>query len=487
MHTAESEKDGQAGIVWGLALLVAVLGTTIMFDAYPGINWFIWVLCAGAGLLTFMRSLLPMKSLVMWLVIFSVVIAGGAAITAEPVLHALICLSVIVLLALAMLLSVDTRLERLTALHAIVAPAVAFALALSESLRRLLDALHLVRSSRARAVLRGLAITAPIILIFALLLSTADPTFAGWRDEIQHLVESWGFVPRTIFFIGLLAITLGAFGYTARGLSEEPYGLAHPTPGARGDQDRWLGSTEHLILISSVSLLFWIFLAVQLSYFFGNLPSVTGSGMTFAEYARRGFGELSVVASCTAFLIIVAERYRKTDQRRHLVRGITLTAIVSVLFLLASAFHRVLLYEEAYGFTIARLYAQTYMIVVAISLIALAREVTTELDPPRLFRLFGVAAILAFIGLIYWNHESWIADRNIDLYATTNKLDVVYLTKDLSADAIPTLVNRIPSLPEPMKSQLSDALAKQNARPHSDRWFEWNLSRVRARKALRGL
>ncbi|MEP6509374.1 MAG: hypothetical protein ABJC63_14200, partial [Gemmatimonadales bacterium] len=116
MHTAESEKDGQAGIVWGLALLVAVLGTAIMFDAYPGINWFIWVLCAGAGLLTFMRSLLPMKSLVMWLVIFSVVIAGGATITAEPVLHALICLSVIVLLALAMLLSVDTRLERLTAL-----------------------------------------------------------------------------------------------------------------------------------------------------------------------------------------------------------------------------------------------------------------------------------------------------------------------------------------------------------------------------------
>lgn len=324
-------------------------------------------------------------------------------------------------------------------------------------------------------MLRGLAITAPIILIFALLLSTADPTFARWRDEIQHLVESWGFVPRTIFFIGLLAITLGAFGYTARGLSEEPYGLAHPTPRPKGDQDRWLGSTEHLILMSGVSLLFWIFLAVQISYLFGNLPSITGSGMTFAEYARRGFGELSVVASCTAFLIIVAERYGKTDQRHQLVRGITLSAIIAVLFLLASAFHRVRLYEEAYGFTTARLYAQTYMIVVAISLIALAREVMADLDPPRLFRMVGVTAILAFIGLIYCNHESWIADRNIDLYATTNKLDVVYLTKDLSADAIPTLVSRIPSLPEPAKSQLSDALAKRNAHPHTDRWFEWNL------------
>ncbi len=487
MPTAESERDGRPRIVWGLALLVAALGTAIMFDAHPGINWFIWVLCAGAGLLMVVRSALLMKSFVAWLVIFAVVIAGGASITAEPVLHAFICLSVIMLLALAMLLSSETRLERLTALFAIVAPAVAFALALSETLRRMLDALHLVRSSRARAVLRGLAITAPIILVFALLLSTADPTFAGWRDAIQHLVETWAFVPRTIFFIGLLAITLGAFGYAARGLNEEPYGTVYPAREARGDQERWLGSTEHLILMSGVSLLFWIFLAVQISYLFGNLPSITGSGITFAEYARRGFGELSVVASCTAFLIIVAERYGKTDQRRQLVRGITLSAIVAVLFLLFSAFHRVLLYEEAYGFTTARLYAQSYMIVVAISLIALAREVTAELSPPRLFRRVGITGILAFIGLIYWNHESWIADRNIDLYATTNKLDVVYLTKDLSADAIPTIVSRIPSLPEPAKSQLLADLARRNAHPHSDRWFEWNLGRTRARAALRGL
>ena len=176
-----------------------------------------------------------------------------------------------------------------------------------------------------------------------------------------------------------------------------------------------------------LSLLIWTFLGVQLSYLFGNLPSVTGSGMTFAEYARRGFAELSVVASATALLIIIAERYGKGETRRQLLKSVTLSVIIAVLLLLVSAFHRVSLYEEAYGFTTARLYAQAYMIVVAISLVALAREVTTEINPGRLFRRAGVTAIVAFIGLIYWNHESWIAERNIDLFASTGKLDVVYL------------------------------------------------------------
>ena len=487
MPDVERKRDTRAATVWGLALVVAALGDWIMFDAEPGINWILWTLCAGAGLLAFVRSPLLMKSLVAWLVIFAIIIAGGAAVTAEPVLHALICLSVIMLLALAMLLSVDTRSDRLTAIFALVAPAVAFGLALSESLHRAIDALHLVRSARARALLRGFALTAPVVLAFGLLLASADPTFAGWRDGIQHLLESWSFIPRTIFFFGLLAITLGAFGHASRGTVEDTYGLAHPSPALNGGHGKWLGSTEHLILMSGVSLLFWVFLAVQLSYLFGNLPSITGSGMTFAEYARRGFAELTVVASCTAFLIIVAERYGQADHRRQLLRGVTLSAIVAVLFLLGSAFHRVSLYEEAYGFTTARLYAQAYMVVVAISLVALAREVTEEINPPRLFRRAGLTAILAFIGLIYWNHESWIAERNIELFASTGKLDVVYLTRDLSADAIPTIVSRVPTLPEPTRSQLDAALVQRNSRRHGARWFEWNLARTRAKDALSGL
>ncbi len=469
-------------ILWAAALAVAALGTWIMYDAEPGVNWLIWTACAGLTLTAFVRAADGNRLTVLWLAFVAAIIAGGAVITADQFLTGLICLAVIILLALSMLLSVDPRLERLTAGLTVVAPAVAFGLALSESVRRALDALHLVRSPRARAILRGVAITLPVVLIFGLLLSTADPTFAGWRDAIGDLLTSWAFLPRTFFFVGLLAIVLGAFGYADRGMDVDVRGLVFP-PQLHGPSRGWLGSTERLILLTAVSLLFWTFLAVQLSYLFGSLPAVHGSGMTFAEYARRGFAELTVVASCTALLIVVAERYGEVDTRRSALRLATLSVVAAVLFLLGSAFHRVLLYEQAYGFTTARLYAQAYMLLVTASLLVLSIEIARELDPARLFRRTALAAVTIFVGLIYWNHQAWIASRNIDLFGTTGKLDVVYLTRDLSTDAIPTIVGRLSTLPEPARSQLTTALKLRYQRAGSDRWFEWNLARVRARAA----
>ncbi len=473
---------GRRLTVWIAALAAAALGTWIMYDAMPGINWLIWTACAAAGLALFLR---PVTGLPLRLEVNAIVIAAAAAITSDPFLTALICLSVIVLLALAMLLSVDPRLERLTATFTVLAAPIAFGLALAESVGRGADALHLVKSSRVRAIVRGVAITLPVVLIFGLLLASADPTFAGWRDAIEHLLTDWAFLPRTIFFIGLLAIVLGAYGYAERGRPEELRGVVIPADTTA--RTLWLGSTERLILLAGMSLLFWTFLAVQLSYLFGNLPSIRGSGMTFAEYAHRGFAELTVVASATVFIILIAERYGEVDGRRPALRAVTLSVLLAVLFLLVSAFHRVWLYEEAYGFTTARLYAQTYMIVVAASLAALAIEVTTELNPSRLFRRTAAAAMITFVALIYWNHEAWIADRNIDLYATTGKLDVVYLTRDLSPDAVPTIVSRLASLPEPAKSQLSNAVKSRYKISRDDRWFEWNLRRRRARESLAGL
>ena len=251
---------------------------------------------------------------------------------------------------------------------------------------------------------------------------------------------------------------------------------------------QWLGATERLILITSIAVLFYLFLAVQLSYFFGNLPQVSGSGMTFAEYARRGFAELTVVATASVILILVSERFGKDDARQASIRIATVALIIAVVLLLISAFNRVLLYEQAYGFTTARLYAQCYMIVVAIALLTLGTVIVRRTSGNSLFRITLCAATLIFIVLIYWNHESWIAGKNIDRLATTGRLDVAYLARDLSPNAVPLLVQRLPSLPEPSKSELVRALTSHystHGRMFDRPWYEWNLRRNAAREALR--
>ena len=478
MTDLETESDRRELTMWVIAIAVAAFGTWVMYDALPGINWGLWVTAAAVGLLYFQRESLSRAVVIP--AVAAVIIAFGVTVTSDEFLEFLTFLSVVVLLAFAMLLSPDPRIRRITAGFFIAAPIVAFASACVEALRRASHALTLVRSDRARSVLRGLIITLPVVIIFALLLSTADPIFADWREAIKNLIANWEFLPRTVFFFGILAITLGAYGFAV-------YTEPKAAPLSEREPRKFIGPTERLMLLSSVALLFWIFVAVQLSYFFGNLPRVQGSGMTFAEYAQRGFAELTVVATASVVLILVSERFGLTNSRGGQIRIATLAVLIGVLFLLASAFNRVLLYEEAYGFTTARLYAQAYMLIVAVALLALGWEMRGQLDPSRFFRRTFAAATMVFIVLLYWNHHAWIANRNIDRVASTGKLDTAYLTRDLALDALPTLVERLPSIPEPMRSELQRALIARHAkRPRlfQGPWYEFNIARANARDAL---
>ena len=471
---------GKPTLLWVTAAAVAGLGTWMLYDALPGINWALWTSAAVAGLLLSSRRRgYPARS-VLVMGGASIVIAGAAAVTASPLLWVLISLAVVFFLAMQMLLTAGPSFRWITAPFAATAPLVALRIAAAQAMQRRAEAAQSIRSTRARAWLRGLAITLPVLVVFALLLADADPLFAEWRDAVSDLVASWDFVARAVFFVVLLAVVLGAYGYASLGPGGFPAAEAR-TP------HRWLGSTERFMLLAGVAALFWLFLALQVGYLFGNLPRIPASGMTFAEYARRGFGELSVVASASALLIIVSEVYGNDDGRERILRILTFAVIAAVLLLLGSAARRVWLYEEAYGFTTARLYAQFYMGAVAMGLVMLFLEVARDFDAGRLFRRAAAAATILFIALIYWNHEAWIASRNLDRFASTGKLDVAYLTRNLSPDALPAIAERLLALPDSVRLGIGRAVrerypARNEGRQRS--WFEWNLSSSRARQAL---
>lgn len=464
---------------WALAAAVAGFGNWVLYDARPGINWTLWTGAAVAGLLACSRPHGQPPRSILILGGATIVIAGATAVTASPDLWRLIGLAIVFLLAIQMLLTANPSPRSITARFAATAPLVAIGIAAVQAMRQGVDATHVIRSTRARARVRGLAITLPVLVGFALLLAAADPVFAAWRDAVGDLV-SRELVPRVVFFGVLLVIVLGAYGYASIESGRSP-AMEDKAP------EKWLGSTERLMLLAGVAGLLWLFLAVQLGYLFGTLPETPASGVTFAEYARRGFGELSVVASASALLIVASERYGNDEGRERLLRLVTFAVIAAVMSLLGSAFRRVWLYEAAYGFTTARLYAQAYMSAVAGGLVILALEVAGDFDTGRLFRRATAVAMTLFIALIYWNHEAWIANRNIDRYTDTGKLDVAYLTRGLSSDAIPAIVERLPSLPEPMQSEIRRDVGEEFAkrtegRPH--RWFEWNWATGRARQAL---
>jgi Domain of unknown function (DUF4173) len=473
-------------LVWTAALIVAALGAGIMYGAMPGVNWGLWTVAASVGLVLVARARGTLGTVTVLVIAIATLLAAGAGITADPVMHGLICLAVILFLSLGMLLAIAPAVERISAPFVIGSPIVAAGNAAGESFRRVVDLSDTFRSPRARATVRGLAITIPVLLFFALLLAGADPIFAIWRDQVARIIAAWSFIPRLVFFCVLLPVVLGAYSFAARERAPVP---SHPadSTSSTARSDHLLGATERLILVSGVTGLFWLFIAVQLSYLFGNTPSVPGSGMSFAEYAQRGFGELTIVATLSVLLIVLTERYGQLDGHARRLKAITLALLIAVAIMLASAFHRVSLYEAAYGYTVSRLYAQAYMLVLAAGLVALVAEVSGELDTGRLFRRVFSVAVVAFTILVYWNHEAWIAVANIDRLAARGNLDVDYLTRNLSLNAVPALVSRLSTVAEPVRSELREALVSRYSsgrQLRDDRWFEWNFRRQQARKSL---
>ena len=236
------------------------------------------------------------------------------------------------------------------------------------------------------------------------------------------------------------------------------------------------------MVVGGVVALFTTFLGLQVAYLFGNPAAVAGSGITFAEWARRGFAEITVVATLCTLVLLGLERHAERGRREMLVRAAELVLVAELELLLVSAFRRIGLYEGAYGFTTARLYAQVYMVVMALGIALLAADLMGSLDAGRLLRRVGVLGALAVIVLSFWNHEAWIARANLARHATTGKLDATYLVWSLSPNAVPALAHG--DRPSAVLDGLRERYGR-HSRVTSCRWFEWNLRHRQAVNALR--
>jgi two-component system sensor histidine kinase BaeS len=170
--------------------------------------------------------------------------------------------------------------------------------------------------------------------------------------------------------------------------------------------------------------------------------------------------------------------------RRRPILILELIVLGETQVLLHSAFRRVLLYEEAYGFTTTRLYAQAYMLVVAASLILLAHELLRRPSARRLLGCAGALAVVGMAGVSMWNHETWIVRQNVARHAETGKLDIRYLACDLSARAVPEVLRAAEREGVANRDLTRTAIGERFAGRVDDAWYEWNVGRARARHAI---
>ncbi len=136
----------------------------------------------------------------------------------------------------------------------------------------------------------------------------------------------------------------------------------------------------------------------------------------------------------------------------------------------------------AYGLTEQRLYVSVFMIWLTGVLAWLAATVLR--GRRRGFTFAATAGGLACVAALHvLNPHALIARVNISRAASGAEIDAAYL-RELSADAVPTLLARLPSLPDSERCRVAAMLEERWSGERRGGWRTWNLSDARARRLM---
>lgn len=329
---------------------------------------------------------------------------------------------------------------------------------------------------QAAPVARGLSLTIPVVLVFGGLFASADAAFSSMVASLFH----WDVaeVASHVFWSAFWAwIAGGVIRGALRGQTE-----VRSRDGAIAPP---LGIVETGIVLGSLDILFLTFVLVQLRYFFGGAALVEASvHLTYAEYARRGFFELVAVAALTLLLLLGADRLLRRRRPAHdqVFRVLAGLLVALVFVVMASALQRMRLYVDEFGLTELRLYTTAFMGWLAVVFVWF---VPTVLRGRRERFAFGamVAGFALVVGLNAFSPDAYIVRTNVDRALNGKRFDATYATS-LSADAVPTLIEALPSLPESDRRSIARRLLERWSRQPSADVRAWNWGRITGWQAI---
>lgn len=357
---------------------------------------------------------------------------------------------------------------------------------------------HTARVGGAMPYMRGVLFAAPILVVFALLLASADSVFSDFLGDVTPSVDiSIGAATEHVLWILLFSwLAVGTLVFVLR---PDPVGSSGPNH-ARADKSGWpeVQARKHdwyvetMIVLGSLSALFAIFVVFQFTYLFGGNDQIDLPGVTYAEYAREGFFQLLAVATLTIAVIWIALQAvgeQLVERRRAWFRVLCTVMILLTCVILASALKRLDLYEDAYGYTRMRLLSHVFTFWLAAVLAMLLAQIYW-----RSRQVFVAGAVVAGFFVLFAfnaiNPDAYIAEHNLDRVAAEQRgaeserqeLQLEYISY-LSADAIPVVLDRYRVGPQnkEYRRQLFEWTCLELHDPRN--WREWNLGFSRAQDA----
>lgn len=330
----------------------------------------------------------------------------------------------------------------------------------------------------AKKVLTGIGISLPLLLVVLTLLSQADGVFGHFLEEIPRMLFDWDSAEALFRLVLVGSVALVSFGYLYSSLGPGQHDVA-AAPVVREEKKIAWDGVIVVTILTIINVVYAAFTVIQISYLFGGAQSALPDGMTYAEYAKKGFNEL-VVVTIINFILLVSSMYlvsREKPLTYRIVQVLLSLLTVCTSFMLYSAYFRLSLYEEAYGYTYSRLLAHAFMVFLFVLFaIALLRIWRSGFSLPK---YYGIAAIAAYVIVNYLNIDVVIAENNIQRYHETGEIDTEYLA-GLSSDAVPVIMTlaQDKSVGESVMQQIRE---KVEDLEEESGWQSFNLARSRAK------
>jgi len=364
---------------------------------------------------------------------------------------------------------------------------------------------------RARAALRALVLTVPLLLVFGLLFANADPVFGSLVALPNIQLDT---IASHLFIAGFVTWATAGWLYGA-------FATVAPGPAKERPTSISLGTLDVTAILGGLVALFAAFVAVQVGWLFGGerlVRSTTGLG--YAEYARHGFFELVWVA-LLVLPVLLGTRALIRDADAAAVRRHKLLAVPLLVLLggvMASALGRMALYVHYYGPSTARLYATVFMVWLAIVFawfgLTILRGRTRDFAAGM-----TITGFLTLAGLNVVNPEALVARASIDRAAAalqvndslpaaprsagvarvaSSPIDYFYLARRLDGDAANEVVRAL--LAPPVAAPASPAreaevrsrcdavrtlLERWGPKAQPTDWRRWDLGGWRARESVR--
>lgn len=482
---ATTERSGRLALtISGLAVVVAAIGDGVLRATPWGLNFTVWAgsllaaICLLAGLRG--RALQPDARLLLAPALF---FALALAWRDSPTLKLANVLALTLVLAMSAL-TLDDLGIRVAGLadYAFSVLRLVFGGALGVVLLAVNEVEwsggpHVRWYRPALAIVRGMLIALPVLLLFGGLFTAADAVF----ERLARDLFAWDL--SAIADHGLVISLL------AWGVAGILYALffGRPTPAHTESSVRpfSLGFVEIALLLGTLNLLFLAFVLIQVRYLFGGDDLVlTTLGLTYSEYARRGFFELVWVSALLLPLLLLTDWItpRRTVVESRALVVLMIGLVTMMLVIMASAVRRMVLYQEVFGLTELRVYPTFFMAWLAL---VYGWFVLTVMRNGRTRFASGaaVAGLVVIAALDVLNPDALIVRVNAGRPDVATRFDASYAVS-LSADAVPALVEVLDRLGPEQRATIAERLNASWAAPAEPDWRTWSLARDQARQAV---